>query len=236
MSKVNANSQSSYLDLLSDLPESISSLGFKDDADELLTSSIKSFLIKGFDFSDIVGGIESYSDIDYSDFSVNDINVTLKKNSSKMVSDPGLEQTHSNLYRGLASKFIYELKNSFFEEGHLSSADHFLEGVFNKYDRDVTFDVINKAWLECYADENEMAYVHLLNVLQNISSVIGSDRLLTFAISALAHKNIAIKEAAIAAIESWDDPNHKEVLSQVADSGLKWLDNYKYKVIENIGL
>ncbi|WP_165723914.1 hypothetical protein [Pseudoalteromonas sp. Z1A2] len=135
------------------------------------------------------------------------------------------------------SIFLNLLKNNTYEEGICGITEYqFLEFYTKKYELFNT--VCNRVWQECYKSENQSIHAHYLNAIVNISEELDQsdiDLFLPFAVSALSHKDIRIKEAGVAMFERWDNSEHKGLLSKVDSTGVVWLDEYKNSVLEALG-
>lgn len=132
-----------------------------------------------------------------------------------------------------ADRVFYAIRNSSFEEGQLSAADIELEKILNDKGKEFLLNVFTLLWNRCFAS-NYLAFAHFLNCVQNISYFVSSDEFVVYACTAIAHKNLVVREAGVALFEQWDDPKYIHTLENIADTGVDWLDSYKREVIEGL--
>lgn len=144
-------------------------------------------------------------------------------------------KVNNDLVGSISKKLHSLIKDHPFEDGQLSVVDHELSRILDAYGEDVVVKVLRDLWKLCYIAKNQIEHAHFLNCIRNISYYVDPDEFLTFAIAAIAHKDLLIREAGIATFESWDKEEHEFYLNSLADSGIKWLDDYKNEVMNLLG-
>lgn len=117
----------------------------------------------------------------------------------------------------------------------MSPAGFIIEEALECFGPSFVYELINKIWQKSYIDSIQEYHAYILNVIKNISCKIDASHFLPIAIATYAHNDIVIRGAGLSLFESWDNPEYKFMLENVADSGIDWLNKYKQEVIDNLG-
>jgi hypothetical protein len=155
--------------------------------------------------------------------------------SSNTLSSNSVSEQKKHVIKCKIQKVMTLIKSSPYDEGIWGVTDHELVNIYSRLGNGDFLDICNGLWAECFKAQNQSHHAQLLNVFVNISDVVDAESFLPYAISAIAHQDIRIKEAAIAMFERWDNPEHKPFLEKTSDSGIGWLDQYKHEVMESLG-
>lgn len=164
----------------------------------------------------------------------------IKNRVSKNISDDTLNeskiaQSKKTEIKSQIQRVLGLIKSFTYEEGVWGITDHELVKINDNLGKADFLDICNGLWSECFKAKNQSDHAQLLNSFVNISDVVDSEYFLPYAISAMAHHDVRIKEAAIAMFERWDNVEHRKLLANVSDTGISWLDKYKHDVLETLG-
>lgn len=125
---------------------------------------------------------------------------------------------------------LYTLKNEHVEEGYKSSADELIDDYITKY-----FNA--KTWLSNIISRN-VKDIDFLGKLLLLISRIPPEKLsetgYMIAMAMLNHKEIIIRENSIRIFETYFDLRSLEMLQQSKKDSVKWIEDYKQLVINDI--
>lgn len=198
------------LDGFTDNPVYITSFnGLHDVADQILSSKVS---------------INSISTDSVTKVSIKDKNLDIK-------SKP--EPKEINLDK-LSYKFVQSLQNYPFEPGYQSFADIELQFLRNDISESDFFLLIQKVSKFCLSLRTNTEMLHYLNCLLNLAKDVDTDVFFNCGLSAISHKDIEIKEAGIALFEKMANSEYAQVLENISDTGIDWLDKYKHDVIDDL--
>ena len=132
-----------------------------------------------------------------------------------------------------ATLTIYRLiKTDEFIEGEISKTEIYFKKLYAE-SIDIFRESFQKAWLELYKDSKE-DFTTFLNISSGIPYRWLEDRAESLVLAACAHSDPLVNEAAIRAIESWEQPSHQSYLKQIRDFNIPWLDEYKKEIIKQL--
>lgn len=134
-----------------------------------------------------------------------------------------------------AYKVFSIIKDSSYQEGMNSRADVELDQILKNKGEGFLYETFRELWKLCFRSKNSFDFAHFMNCVKNISHKVDESEFLTYAVSAVAHKDILIRESGIAVFEGWDKKEFLPYLENLADTGVDWLDSYKYDVISSLG-
>ena len=127
------------------------------------------------------------------------------------------------------AKFLVSLvRSDEFVEGETSRTEMYLEGL-HRDNVEVFEKSFEKAWLKLFSTSTEGFKTFI-----NIASTIEYDWLGTKAdslvLSASSHKDPFVNEAAIRAMEAWEQPHHCEYMESIRRFDVEWLEEYRQNV------
>lgn len=117
-------------------------------------------------------------------------------------------------------------------DGEVTKTQIFLE-FLSESDSRMFLEVFQKLWLRLYRDDT----VHFRNFVCIASAMdydILKDRADALIFGAVSHQDFLVQEAAIRAIESWENKDHLAYLNSIREFELPWLEDYKRNVILNL--
>lgn len=128
------------------------------------------------------------------------------------------------------SRIIELVYSDDFVEGESSKTQLYMEYLYHK-DRAIFLESFNRAWVELYTHES-----YYIMTFLNVASTISYDWLGYRADSIVMGFNSIddpyVNEAAIRAIESWEQKSHINILERMRVFDKKWIEQYKLDVIE----
>jgi len=126
--------------------------------------------------------------------------------------------------------FVSTLKNHELEIDYKNHIEFLLEELFleNEF---VTKDWLNEVYVSNYNDTKFL--INILKIIGNLDKQLLKSFGIVISGSALAHKNVEVKEMAIRVFENW---NTIESYTFLKNCSLvpKWLNDYKNEVLANI--
>ncbi len=129
-----------------------------------------------------------------------------------------------------SKKLIRILKQDEFIPGELNKTQLFLENILLK-DKSLFREVFQKTWLSIFPEKDPIHIINFISMASYFEYEVLEDRADVLVISGCAHIDIRVNEAAIIAIESWEQKKHIEFLKSIKPSGVDWLETYKSNVI-----
>lgn len=157
--------------------------------------------------------------------------VSVKDKNIEIPSKP--EAKDINLDR-IAYKFVQSLQNYPFESGYNSFADIELQSIKNDIADSEFFLLIQKISKFCLTLKTNTEMLHYLNCLLNLAKDVDTDIFFNCGVAAISHKDIEIREAGIALFEKMANSTYADVLENIADTGIVWLDKYKNDVVNDL--
>lgn len=152
---------------------------------------------------------------------------TFKTYTSETVNNDEQETIIKEMFE---KKLLFLLHSEDIEIGELSSADYYIENNIKKFSN-------TKYWLsdvasKCTKEPNILSKLLLL-ISRLTPSQMGEVGYL-IAMAALNHSNLEIRENAIRIYETYSDQRSLEMLEASRPDNIKWLENYKNLVINDI--
>lgn len=128
------------------------------------------------------------------------------------------------------SRIIELIYSDDFVEGESSKTQLYMEYLYHK-DKGVFLESFNRSWVELYTHES-----YYIMTFLNVASTISYDWLGYRADSIVMGFNSIddpyVNEAAIRAIESWEQKSHIHMLERMRVFDKEWIEQYKNDVIE----
>lgn len=128
------------------------------------------------------------------------------------------------------SRIIELIYSDDFVEGESSKTQLYMEYLYHK-DRAIFLESFNRVWVELYTHDS-----YYIMTFLNIASTISYNWLGYRADSIVMGFNSIddpyVNEAAIRAIESWEQKSHINILVKMRTFDKKWIEQYKLDVIE----
>lgn len=125
------------------------------------------------------------------------------------------------------------LKGDEYIEGETSKTVMLLEAVYHR-EKELFGQIFQVAWLHLYTQRQSYELRKFINMSSSIKYNWLNDKADALVLSACAHKDIYVNEAAIRAVESWEQPKHAEYLHNIKEFGVKWLEEYKKAVLADL--
>ncbi|APW49188.1 hypothetical protein O4M77_15720 (plasmid) [Acinetobacter sp. YWS30-1] len=182
--------------------------------------------------------IDFFKDIDFSKFISNESNVIhnyLLSSSSKFESATDLTSHLSIEAEKNSKKLIRILKQDEFVPGELNKTQLFLENLLVK-NKDLFREVFQKTWLQIFPEKNTIHIINFISMASYFDYDVLDDRADVLVISGCSHIDIRVNEAAIRAIESWEQKKHIDFLKAIKPTEVEWLESYKSNVIKILEL
>lgn len=177
--------------------------------------------------------INLFENIDFSNFISSESNIiqnylisSSSKGSSSEISSKLSIEAEKN-----SKKLIRILKQDEYVPGELNKTQLFLENLLLK-DMDLFREVFQKTWLSIYPEKNPIHIINFISMASYFEYETLEDRADVLVISGCAHIDIRVNEAAIIAIESWEQKKHIDFLKSIKQSNVDWLETYKSNVIK----
>lgn len=122
------------------------------------------------------------------------------------------------------------LKQDEFVPGELSKTQLFLENLLLK-NVNLFKEVFQKTWVNIFPEKNTVHMINFISMASYFEYEALEDRADVLVLSGCAHSDFRVNEAAIIAIESWEQKKHIEFLKAIKNSEVNWLESYKSNVI-----
>ncbi|ELY4372406.1 hypothetical protein SMZ34_003039, partial [Cronobacter sakazakii] len=130
-------------------------------------------------------------------------------------------------------KLLDCLKGDEYIEGETSKTVMLLETYYLR-EKELFGHVFQEAWLQLYAQQQSYDLRKFINMASSIKYSWLNDRADALILSACSHKDIYVNEAAIRAVESWEQPKHAAFLQNIKPFEVKWLEDYKKSVLAEL--
>ncbi|ENW53825.1 hypothetical protein [Acinetobacter baumannii] len=170
--------------------------------------------------------------IDFSKFISSESNIIQDYliNSNSKISSLDISSKLSIEAERNAKKLIRILKQDEFIPGELNKTQLFLENLLLK-DINLFREVFQKTWLTIFPEKNPIHIINFISMASYFEYDVLEDRADVLVISGCAHIDLRVNEAAIIAIESWEQKKHIAFLKSIKQSNVDWLETYKSNVI-----
>lgn len=137
----------------------------------------------------------------------------------------------------IANKMAKSIKDTLkyddFVPGEISRTQLLLESM-HKENVSAFKDAYQKCLLDLYKSDQTDDLVKFISISSNLDYEILQERADTLIIAGYAHINPFVMEAAIRAIEGWQQLSHIQYLKVMRPSEIEWIENYKLEVIEDL--
>jgi hypothetical protein len=115
-------------------------------------------------------------------------------------------------------------------DGEISKTELYLEKLYIE-NKAVFRESFQRAWLQLFAGSKDNLAT-FINISSNISYQWLEDRADALVLSACSHQDPFVNEAAVRAIEAWEQTSHIEYLENIREFNIGWLEKYKVEVLE----
>jgi len=119
--------------------------------------------------------------------------------------------------------------------GEISRTQLLFENIY-KDDAVIFKEAYQKCWLDLYRVNDVKNFIKFISISSDIEYSILQERADSLIIAGYAHIDPFVMEAAIRAIEKWQQPHLIGYLSQMRPSEIDWIEDYKSEVIEDLSL
>lgn len=156
---------------------------------------------------------------------------TIKLKKPESASQSNIDTLSPTLIRRKQKEIIRFVLSDDYIEGEISKTQLFLEKLYaeDKYLFKASFQ---KAWLQLYSQEKDVFLQMFINISSGIDYELLQDCGDSLVLASYGHKNPLIKEAAIRAIEAWEQSAHLGYLRKMEPFSISWLESYRQEVIE----
>lgn len=127
---------------------------------------------------------------------------------------------------------IAYLQSENYIDGEISKTQLYLEMLYYKYPF-VFKDIFQKIWLKMYV-QNPHHLRDFICISAGLEYEWLGDCADVLILGAFSHNDDSVHEAAIRAIESWDQPEHSELISQTRPLTDEYLENYRQSVLNSL--
>lgn len=139
----------------------------------------------------------------------------------------------------IASKKAIMIKETLWVDdyvpGDISRTQLLFENMYK--DSAVIFkEAYQKCWLDLYRTNDVKNFIKFISISSDIDYSLLQERADSLIIAGYAHIDPFVMEAAIRAIEKWQQPQLIGYLSQMRPSEIDWIEHYKSEVIEDLSL
>ncbi|EOT5501719.1 hypothetical protein ACNRQA_004323 [Citrobacter koseri] len=180
-------------------------------------------------------GVEKYNrsgDQTYVDQSSNGKHSDQDSGMSNVNEGSGVVENKSLLILRKKNAILDCLKGDEYVEGETSKTVILLEAIHLR-EKELFGQIFQEVWLHLFTQQS-----YELRKFINMSSSIKynwlNDKADALILSACSHKDIYVNEAAIRAVESWEQTKHAAYLNNLKKFEVKWLEDYKNAVLAEL--
>lgn len=119
--------------------------------------------------------------------------------------------------------------------GEVSKTQILFESLY-KENNLVFKEAYQKCWLDLYRMNDTENFIKFISISSDIDYSLLQERAESLIIAGYAHVDPFVMEAAIRAIEKWQEPKLVAYLNQMRPSEIDWIEQYKSEVIEDLSV
>lgn len=127
------------------------------------------------------------------------------------------------------------LRFDYYTPGEISKTQLLFESMYK--DNPIVFkEAYQKCWLGLYRNNDVENIIKFISISSDIDYSLLQERADSLIIAGYGHIDPFVMEAAIRAIEKWQQKHLVDYLKNMRPSEIEWIEQYKFEVIEDLSL